>query len=127
MKKIENQHGDVLLEKVLEIPSDAKKVIAENEFVIEKGEGVHCHILRQKTPCARKVAIKDGISPTELNSMMDFVEVYEVKDTMYIKVKKEVNLYHEEHGIQTLEPGIYKKGIEREYSYEQNEERRVTD
>ena len=127
MKKIEHQHGDVLLERVDSIPTDAKRVAVREGFVVEKGEGIHTHILRQKTPCARKLTVKEGMSPAELSGMMDFVEVYEKGEDMYIKVKQAVNIDHEEHGIQTLEPGIYKKNIEREYSYEQNEERRVKD
>lgn len=104
MKKMKNQHGDVLLESVEVIPSEAKKVKANKGFVIEKGEGVHTHTLVEG----------------------DF-EVYQISDTMYIKVKKDTVLDHEEHGKQVLKPGIYKKNIEREYSYEDNEERRVLD
>lgn len=124
MKKIVHQHGDVVLEMVLEIPKEAKEVKVSDGFVIEKGEGIHTHVLKSCKPCC---AVKEGISPKELNSMLDKVEVYEIGDEMYIKVKQAVDMDHEEHGIQTLEPGIYKKNIEREYSYENNEKRRVID
>ena len=124
MKDVKHQHGDVILEKVQSIPEAAKKVKVSDGFVIEKGEGIHTHVLRQRKPCC---AVKEGLSPRKLNSMMNKVEVYEIGDEMYIKVKKSVDLDHEEHGIQTLEPGIYKKSIEREYDYEANEERRVLD
>ncbi len=119
MKKIEHQHGDVVLEKVNEIPPEAKRVKVCDGFVVEKGEGIHTHILRKKTPCAKR-----QIDTMDIDKD---VEVYQISDTMYIKVKKPVNLDHEEHGIQTLKPGIYKKNIEREYSYEANEERSVVD
>ena len=119
MKKISNQHGDVILEVVNEIPKEAKRVKVQDGFVVEKGEGIHTHILRKKMPCAKR-----QIAVAEID---EDVEIYQISDTMYIKVLKPVNIDHEEHGIQTLEPGIYKKNIEREYSYEQNEERRVID
>jgi len=120
MRKIENQHGDVLLEKVSEIPSDAKRLNFIDGFILEKGEGVHTHIL------TRRCCVE---SPIKLKQIKDDVEVYSINDTMYIKVKKgsEIILDHEEHGKQILKEGIYKKHIEREYDYEANEERRVID
>ena len=123
MRKIYCQHGDVALEVVESIPQDAKKVKVSEGFVVEKGEGIHVHVLKSSA----RVAVKEGMSPCAMNKLMDKVEVYEVNDQMYIKVKESVVLDHEEHGIQTLEPGIYKKNIEREYSYADNEERRVLD
>lgn len=125
MKKISNQHGDVVLQRVIEIPKEAKKIKVDEGFIVEKGEGIHTHILKKKSQ--KKVAVKDGISPLEMNSMMDLVEVYEKGEDMYIKVKETVCIDHEEHGIQTLEPGIYKKNIEREFDYENEIERRVLD
>jgi hypothetical protein len=125
MKKIVHQHGDVVLESVSSIPEGAKKLTFCEGFVIEKGEGIHTHILKTVENCSCRVQE----SPIQLKQVKDDVEIYSINDTMYIKVKKgkTVILDHEEHGKQILKEGIYKKHIEREYSYEDNEERRVID
>ncbi|MCB4791080.1 MAG: hypothetical protein LHV68_04250 [Elusimicrobia bacterium] len=122
MKNIYVQHGDVILEKVDTIPGNAKSILVVDGFIVEKGEGVHTHTLRSK-----KVSFKEDISALELNSMADKVEIYELFGLMYIKVKEAIDLDHEEHGTQTLEPGIYKKNIEREFDYEKSIERKVKD
>lgn len=124
MKKIANQHGDVVLEKVQSIPAEAKQLKAVHGFVVEKGEGVHTHVLKKVMPCS-----KTAESPLTLKDISEDVEIWALNDTMFIKVKKggSVVIDHEEHGKQVLEPGIYKKNIEREYDYEANEERRVID
>jgi hypothetical protein len=124
MKKVVNQHGDVILEAVKAIPEGAKQLKVVSGFVLEKGEGIHTHILKSKKviTCAKEV-------PLNLKDSNEDFEVWQINDDMYIKVKngKQVILDHEEHGKQILTPGIYKKNIEREYSYEDNEERRVID
>ncbi|MFA5234550.1 MAG: hypothetical protein WC390_09140 [Sulfurimonas sp.] len=124
MKRITNQHGDVLLEKIETIPTDAKKLKVINGFIIETGEGRHTHILKKVCPCSR-----ESESPLALKDISSDVEVWSLNDSMFIKVKKgeTVVIDHEEHGKQILKEGIYKKIIEREYSYEDNEERRVLD
>jgi len=101
-----NQHGDLILEKVLEIPAGAKKIKIFKGFVVERGEGVHAHILQET----------DGVS------------AYEKDGVLYLKAEKGVELLnHEEHGIQTYEPGIYRKGIELEYDAESDEARQTMD
>ena len=103
MKKITNIHGDVSLVKVNAIPEGAKQVQWERGFILERGEGIHTHVIEDKC------------------------EIYEKDGTMYLKVDSPVKINHEEHGIQTLEPGIYKKEIERVFSYEEMEARKVVD
>ena len=122
MKKVINQHGDVVLEEVGSIPKGAKLQKVAEGFTIQKGEGIHRHILKKSCPCAAK-------SPLQLADIQDDVEIWTINDDMYIKVKKgkQVILEHEEHGKQTLKEGIYRKHIEREYDYAANEERRVID
>ena len=112
MKKVSCQHGDVLIVKVDCIPSEAKSVKLEMNHCIEHGEGVHRHTIVCEKP---------------LSEMCDMVELFEKDGTLYMKVKQAIKIDHEEHGIQEIEPGIYKKNIEREYDYESNEERRVID
>jgi len=102
--KVKNQHGDVILVEAA-IPANAKRVKIKPGFIVEKGEGVHLHTLET----------------------VDGVEVYQDGETLYLSVSKPTNLVHEEHGCQVLEPGVYKKVIEREFSYEDMEARQTRD
>jgi len=106
MKKVINQHGDLILIEVDKIPKTAKKVKdLKRGYVLERGEGVHTHILED----------------------VEGVEVFEDKGDIYVRVSKEVRINHEEHGIQILKPGIHKKGIERVWDYETEEARKTID
>lgn len=91
LNKIENQHGDLLFVNIGAIPETAKRISQlEKGYVLERGEGIHTHVLED----------------------VDGVEVFEDKGEIYVRVSKQVRINHEEHGIQTLTPGTYKKGIE---------------
>lgn len=105
MKKIVNQHGDLLLEKVSEIPSDVTRVDVQPGYVLERGEGIHTHIFPD----------------------VQGIEVFEKNGEIYVRVTKPTELDHEEHGRQTVKPGIYKKRIERVFDYNEMEARRVVD
>lgn len=105
MKKITNQHGDVLLIKIDKIPLEAKKQKIKNGFILERGEGVHTHV------------VKD----------VSNVEVLTIGDRMFLKVSEPTEIDHEEHGVQTIDPGFYEKEIERQFDYENEIERRVLD
>lgn len=106
MDKISNQHGDLILKIVTEIPKSAKKIDnLGGKFIVERGEGVHVH---------------------EVDT--EGVEVYQDGDILYLKTNKKVTLTHEEHGAQILEPNkIYRKVIEREWDYESEEARKTQD
>lgn len=103
--KIANQHGDLLLEKVNEIPKGAVPVEAKNGYVIERGEGIHTHIFPD----------------------VSGIEVYEKDGQTYVRVNCKTELDHEEHGRQIVKPGIYRKRIERVWDYETQEARRTVD
>lgn len=105
MKKVTNQHGDCILSIVDSIPSSAEKIIVKPGFVVERGEGVHTHTI----------------------SNVENLEVFVDDDTMYLNVLKDIEITHEEHGVQTIEPGLYVKSIERQFDYENEVERRVVD
>jgi hypothetical protein len=105
MKKITNQHGDVIITKVSSLPKNCKKINCKNGFVIEKGEGPHTHTIEN----------------------VDNVELFSDNTTLYMKVLKDIEIDHQEHGIQTITPGIYRKDIERQFDYENEIERRVLD
>ena len=105
MNKITNQHGDLLFIDVPCIPRGSKELKIEEGFILERGEGVHTHVL-------------EGIKG---------VKVYEHRGDIYIKVDIPTTINHEEHGVQTLMPGIKKKKIERVWDYESEESRKVID
>ena len=105
LKKAINQHGDVILMEVSELPKGAKRVKVENGFIIERGEGVHTHIFPD----------------------VQGIEVYEKDGQTYVRVTKPTKLDHEEHGHQVVKPGIYRKNIERVFDYETMEARKVID
>lgn len=103
--KIENQHGDLLLEKIDSVPEGAKEIKVSNGFVIERGEGVHTHVFED----------------------VSGIRVFEKDGQTFVRVDKETRLNHEEHGYQPVLPGTYKKRIERVWDYETEEARKVID
>lgn len=105
MNKVSNQHGDLLMVEVTTIPHGAKPVKIKDGFVIERGEGVHTHIFPD----------------------VSGIEVFEKDNETYVRVSKKTQLDHEEHGRQTIKPGVYKKRIERVWDYESEEARKVID
>lgn len=106
MDKVNNQHGDLLFVAVESIPKSAKKVKKlEKGYVLERGEGIHTHILED----------------------IEGVEVFEDRGEIYVRVSKKAQINHEEHGIQILKPGIHKKRVERVFDYETMEARKVID
>ena len=105
MKKIANQHGDVILEEIESIPGDAKRLKVSPGFILERGEGVHTHVFED----------------------VSGIEVYEKDGQTYVRVSKKVEISHEEHGKQTVKPGTYRKKIERVWDYESEEARKVID
>jgi RecB family endonuclease NucS len=102
---ITNQHGDLLIKKINNIPSEAIEIEIKNNFVVEKGEGVHTHV------------IKDTKN----------VKILMTENDMYLNVLKDIEIDHEEHGVQTIEKGKYIKRIERQFDYENEIERKVMD
>jgi hypothetical protein len=103
--KISNQHGDVLFVRVDRIHVGAKKLDIQNGYVIEHGEGAHTHVFPE----------------------VEGIEVFEDKGEIFVRVSKAARVNHEEHGVQVIEPGIYRKRIEREWDYETQEARKTLD
>jgi len=100
-----NQQGDVLLFKEDEIP-EGMEVLETS--IIREGEATgHAHRLHG-----------DGF------------QLYGKKDDgrpEYLRVVKPVELRHEEHAKHTVEPGIYKIGVVKEYDHLSEEAREVAD
>lgn len=105
MNTIKNQHGDLLLQEISSIPDGATRIELTGPYVIERGEGIHTHVLTD----------------------IEGIEVYEKDGDTYVKVLRDPKITHEEHGYQPIKPGIYKKSIERVYDYETEETRKVID
>lgn len=103
--KDQNQQGDVLMERVEILPEGCKKVERQDGLiVVMHGENGHTH------------AIED------VDAMF-----YEKDGKHYLVATKPVNLVHEEHHTQTIEPGIWEIWQVREYDYFQEMERTVRD
>lgn len=89
MNKDQIQQGDVLLQRIKELPKGAKTVKRDNgDIVLAYGEVTgHAH------------RIKD------IDAMF-----YEAGGKFYLKTDKPINLRHEEHHEQVIEPGIWEVG-----------------
>lgn len=103
MEKIYCFHGDCTLYKVSLIPKTAKELKWKKGFVLEAGENGHLHTI--ETECG----------------------IYEVDGVLYLKVEQPIQINHEEHGLLTLEPGLYRKDLEQEFNYEDMETRNTRD
>lgn len=87
------RHGDVLIQKVDEMPGEVKSLGKRKELAFGEVTG-HAH-------------------------RVDIGELFETKNgQLYLKTDKLTKLSHEEHKTITLEPGIYKVVIKRQYSPE---------
>lgn len=101
------RHGDVSLHPVE--TSKGKTIEHNGEFVVEWGEVTgHGHRLKVKNP-------EDLIIQKDTNG--DF----------YFTLKSKGIISHEEHKTLTIQPGTYKKIIEREYDHFNHSIHRVVD
>lgn len=91
------RQGDVLLEKVTEIPSGATEIKTEQKrIVLAYGEVTgHAHAIYE---------------------YLDKVKVWAIGKVKYLEVMATVMLKHEEHTQAELTPGIYKLPVQVEYS-----------
>jgi hypothetical protein len=101
------QQGDVMLEKVDELPADGKAVQAKNgTYVLAYGEATgHKHALEDVEGI--KVVEKDGL--------------------FYVSVEKSALLTQEEHGTVMIPEGVWRVDRVREYDHFAQEARRVND
>lgn len=109
MDKIEMQQGDLILVFSAEVPETAKKVeVIGNSFIVLRGEGANTHELWSDT-------------------LTDDIEVYMDGEVMYLHIKTDVDLVHQEHGKNKVKKGIVRRVIEREWDYEDMEARQTRD
>lgn len=108
-KPLQRQQGDVWIEKIESIPTDAVLRTNEKRLTLAEGEQTgHHHRLVVEMP--------------------DMVDVYEnSKGEQFFDVKEDCTLVHEEHLPHIIEKGMYKFGQINEYDYTQEETRRAAD
>lgn len=94
------QQGDVMLEKVTEIPREAEK---QSHLTFAKGE-------------------KTGHHHTA-----SIGALFLLGEQMFFENSEVATLRHQEHGPITIQPGKWKVGIVREYDPFDEEARRVAD
>lgn len=101
----QQQQGDVLIE-VSEIPAGAKPVNAINgKFVLALGEATgHAHTITS-----------------------DDVELFDSGGILYFRTSSPVEVDHQEHHTQIIQPGTYRVGIVREHDYFADMVRSVAD
>jgi hypothetical protein len=88
------RQGDILIEAVSEIPTDAAREIVLQTIVLATGEATgHEHVIRQ----------------------CDDVEVYRTSEDRYLRINNAVSVTHEEHGPLLLPAGLYRVIHQREY------------
>lgn len=110
MRKCKVQHGDVLIMEDDQVEENYKKIELKENYIVERGEGVHTHVLTKVKNCT---AFKNEFGDLKLQ-IQNLPEALPALD-------------HEEHGRLTLMPGIVKKEIERDMDAENEEERNVID
>jgi hypothetical protein len=98
------QQGDVLARKLNEMPCGDQKSIAKRRCVLAHGESGHSHVVED-----------------------DEAELIQIGERMLLKLGRAAIVKHEEHGHQTLSPGIWEIGRVQEYDYWSKMARRVID
>jgi hypothetical protein len=109
MIKLHTQQGDCILEIVSMIPPRAKRIKIGKTFTVLKGEGVNVH----------EITNTEGL------------EGYELDGVLYLKADTKKEIKHSEHSkdrrTELLPNKIYRRRIEREFSYEDMEARNTRD
>ena len=103
VRAIRVQQGDLLL-VADKLPDAAKKINTDASFTVLRGEGVNTH------------------------DVVGAFSAYEDKNgVLFLVVDGATRLVHAEHGTETLPSGTFRRVIEREFDYEEMEERNVED
>lgn len=104
---MQQQQGDVTIEYIAAMPAGGRAVPAgPRGFVVAEGEHTgHAHVLDA-----------EGV-----------LEMREVDGVLYARIASPVSLTHQEHHVQTLEPGIVRFGRVQEYDHFAEEARDIAD
>lgn len=98
------QQGDIILEKVVRLPDDCKKL---GHLVLAEGEVTgHKH---------------------EVLPQGNLIKLVEKDGQMFVKSKVDFKVKHDEHGTIEIPDGIYKVRKVREYNHFAEEAREVKD
>lgn len=97
MKQILKVQGDVYFVKIEKVDEPVVSCSPEKEgYVLAKGEATgHAHLIED----------------------VESVKLYQGEEFLYLKVDKPVKVVHPEHKPITLEPGLWRVGIQLEYDY----------
>ena len=95
MKNFQARQGDVYLEQVAELPKGLKAIQGRDYIALGEATG-HAHQL-------------------EVDLTQGAVLFEDDKGNLWVKVDKATDLRHEEHSTITLEPGVYKTTIQKEF------------
>ena len=111
MNKKLHRHGEAMLKEVEAIPKGAKLVHEGKDFIVAHSESGHNHVLELKKKALR---------------------VYELDNELYLDVGDTGTLVHKKtgpdiHQPQTIEKGLYKIEIKREFDYFAKAMRQVRD
>jgi len=103
------QQGDVLLHKIKKIPNEAHST---NKYVNAKGENV----------------LAEGESTGHYHGMSSATtELLEEGEEVFLRVKEDTEITHQEHNKLVVPAGDYLVGIVEEYDHFAEEARRVQD
>ena len=99
-----HHHGDIPIQRVDSLPEGVKLQLVPRDHlgraIIAEGEATgHAHAI---------VATMEDVSIFRIEGAADTGE-------RFLKIEKEVEIQHEEHGRFTLSPGIYHSWIAREF------------
>ncbi|HZD08626.1 MAG TPA: hypothetical protein VE176_10275 [Candidatus Limnocylindrales bacterium] len=96
------RQGDVLLVRVDALPKGARDITEDGRIVLAEGEMTgHAH------------AVHEPLTKATPNGK---ARLWNAGDERYIQVLETTALRHEEHAAIPLEPGVYRVGLQREYS-----------
>lgn len=98
------QQGDVLLQKLTELPKGEQKLISKKRLVVAHGESGHSHVIED-----------------------DEAELIQIGERMLLKLEKDSVIVHEEHKPIHLEKGIWEIGRVQEFDWFSKMQRQVID
>ena len=105
---IQQQQGDVWIEQIATLPSNLRSKLDDKKLILAEGE-THGH--------KHQLILENE----------DDVMVFEDQRNIFLEVKNDCSLIHEEHAAQILTKGFYKVGNVCEYDYTTQETRKAID
>lgn len=101
------RHGDLSFHPIEKLPEGLKEEKHKGSFVLAEGEFTgHKHVI--STPDITKMKV-----------------MRDSKGGLYIDLREEAELVHQEHKPLKFKPGLYKMNVEREFDYFAEESKRI--